>query len=847
MADNTNDLSISLGLDPTGLRSGLTEAERLIESSSQRIRSSIERIGNLGQQLAGLGATMTASLTVPIIGLATASVKAYGDIQALQKGLEAVAGSTSLASKQFNELKEVAKLPGLGLQEAVKGSINLQAIGLTADKSKEILLQFGNAVATVGKGRVEFDRAIYGITQLANTEFPLGEDLNIVADALPQVRTLLKDTFGKTRSDDLAKMGVTSKMVLDTILKGLTDLPRVNGGIKNAFENLGDSVQQNLARIGERIDKTFDISGIIDKLTNALDIAITYFEDLSPSVQKVILVVAGLTAVAGPLILAVGGFMALLPTIISGVTALGAAFTFLTGPIGLAIVAITAIAGSLAYYYATSETATDRQERLNDSLEKATISARKENEELKKLYETSQDQTKSLKERNKAVDQLQKQYPAYFGNLTNEAILAGKAGEAYRGLTGDIIKASRARAATAELDKRSAGRLEKELELTKKLKDALRVFYSDNPEAVIKFNQENPFDGIDGRQGVKAGAKKYIKTVLSEISNEYKSALSEDRELKKIIEEGVNPISKLDTSAIETNAKTNAKKVVDAKKKAEKYVYQNGSEGYYLAEIQRLEELKKRAQFDSDVWRELAKQIETYQELLNPKEIEPVKIKSAGFMDGFGNEYKTYVDLLVAQSKRVRGLRMTTPESLDEATLKILEATERQKIAIDGLNESLSKLFTSNISEGISDAFASIGTSLANGENVLKSLGKSLLGSFGKILSELGKQLVEYGVGLLAIKISMKTLNPYVAIAAGAALIALGAGVTASINKQSDSVGGGGKISSSSGVSNSTGFSSSNYSGGGLSGGEYVFRLSGPDLVATFNRNVSADDRVKAG
>ena len=179
------------------------------------------------------------------------------------------------------------------------------------------------------------------------------------------------------------------------------------------------------------------------------------------------------------------------------------------------------------------------------------------------------------------------------------------------------------------------------------------------------------------------------------------------------------------------------------------------------------------------------------------------------------------------------------PESLDEA--------DRQKNAIDELNESLSKLFKSNISEGISDAFASIGTSLANGENVLKSLGESLLGSFGKILSELGKQLVKYGVGLLAIKIAMKTLNPYVAIAAGAALIALGAGVTASINKQSDSVGGGGKISSSSGVSNSTGFSSSNYSGGGLSGGEYVFRLSGPDLVATFNRNVSADDRVKAG
>ena len=36
---------------------------------------------------------------------------------------------------------------------------------------------------------------------------------------------------------------------------------------------------------------TFDISGIIDKLTGYLDTAISYFEGLSPAVQKTILVV----------------------------------------------------------------------------------------------------------------------------------------------------------------------------------------------------------------------------------------------------------------------------------------------------------------------------------------------------------------------------------------------------------------------------------------------------------------------------------------------------------------------------------------------------------------------------
>lgn len=341
--DEINDLSISLGLDPSDLRSGLSDAERIIETSAQRIRASIERIGNLGQQLAGLGATMTASLTLPIVGLATASIKAYGDIEALKKGLEAVTGSAELAERQFKDMQEVAKLPGLGLQEAVKGTINLQAIGFSASKAKETLLQFGNAVATVGKGRVEFERAIYGISQLANTPFPLGEDLNIVADVLPQVRTLLNETFGTSRTEELRTLGVSSQELVDTIIKGLGKLPRVSGGVKNAFENMGDSIQQSLGRIGEVINKNFDIASIVEKLSGYIDRIVSGFESLDPAIQKAILVFAGLTAVAGPLLVAVGGFMALLPTLTAGVTALGVVFTTLFSPITLVSLAILGI------------------------------------------------------------------------------------------------------------------------------------------------------------------------------------------------------------------------------------------------------------------------------------------------------------------------------------------------------------------------------------------------------------------------------------------------------------------------------------------------------------------------
>lgn len=52
-----------------------------------------------------------------------------------------------------------------------------------------------------------------------------------------------------------------------------------------------------------------------------------------------------------------------------------------------------------------------------------------------------------MRERNKAVDELQKMYPDYFGKLSNEAILAGNAASAYDELTKAIIRKGQAQAA----------------------------------------------------------------------------------------------------------------------------------------------------------------------------------------------------------------------------------------------------------------------------------------------------------------------------------------------------------------------------------------------------------------
>lgn len=87
------------------------------------------------------------------------------------------------------------------------------------------------------------------------------------------------------------------------------------------------------------------------------------------------------------------------------------------------------------------------QESLNTSRRKGGEAASEESAKLRILYTASQDTSKSMKERNKAVDELQKMYPDYFGKLSNEAILAGNAASAYDELTKAIIRKGQAQAA----------------------------------------------------------------------------------------------------------------------------------------------------------------------------------------------------------------------------------------------------------------------------------------------------------------------------------------------------------------------------------------------------------------
>lgn len=89
--------------------------------------------------------------------------------------------------------------------------------------------------------------------------------------------------------------------------------------------------------------------------------------------------------------------------------------------------------GDAAIYLAES------QKKFNDLQRQASSDASKEISKLELLYNTTQNTTVSIDARREAVEKLQQMYPEYLGKLSEEAILAGKASDAYK-LLADSLK-----------------------------------------------------------------------------------------------------------------------------------------------------------------------------------------------------------------------------------------------------------------------------------------------------------------------------------------------------------------------------------------------------------------------
>lgn len=273
-----------------------------ISSLDRATKAAAAKIQGLASQIQTAGTTLTLGITAPVLAFGKAAITAGAEIESLKLALASLEGSTAGAEKRFKELLEVAKLPGLGVREAVQADLTLRSYGLSAEKAKEATLAFGNALAAAGRGKADLAETVRQFAQLSTTSKLTAENLKPVIERVPQVAALLREKFGTANAEAIRELGVGTQEVVNTIITGLQKVPPVTGGLKNALENLTDLTEQNLARAGdalkpfvERFSKDF-----AEPLINKIGEAAEAFSRLPDSVQNTAAAIAGVAVTAGP-------------------------------------------------------------------------------------------------------------------------------------------------------------------------------------------------------------------------------------------------------------------------------------------------------------------------------------------------------------------------------------------------------------------------------------------------------------------------------------------------------------------------------------------------------------------
>ena len=324
-------LNIRIGADISQLQRNLKEAERTLQRSTKKL-------GDLGNSL-------SRSLTLPIGGAGAAAVIAFAKFEQLEKALIAVSGSAEEADKEFAKLRESARLPGLGFEEAVRGSVRLQAVGLTADDARKSLEAFGTAVAASGGGAEKLERVVYQLTQMISKNRILQEDFGIIQENIPFIGAALEKAFGTRNIEAIRDTGISAKEFNNRLVDALSSLPELQANLNslaNDFENLKGSTNQALIAFGGAIVKAFDLGSIVQKLEGFVLGLVERFEKLEPAMQKTVIQVAAVLAAIGPVLVAVRGFSLALAAISS--------------PIAIAVTALGLLAAAFIAFYNTSAT-----------------------------------------------------------------------------------------------------------------------------------------------------------------------------------------------------------------------------------------------------------------------------------------------------------------------------------------------------------------------------------------------------------------------------------------------------------------------------------------------------------
>ncbi len=316
--DTAKDLEINAKAAAAGLAT-TTDAINLTSAVTKGYgdtsAGAVQHVSDLAFQTVKLGQTTFPELAASmgkVTPLAASMGVNMNDMFAVMATGTGVTGTASEVSTQFRGILQSLMAP-------TKDMTNLiQSMGFKSGEAMIKQLGLKGTIDAIVKGAKTSGQPLQKYIQQIE-----GQTL-AMALAGPQA-----DTF----SQKLKAMGDVAG-VTDQAFKEQTEGVNKTGF---AWAQFKEQVQVAAEKLGD------SLAPALTQIMNTIKPLIQWLTNLSPAGKKVILVIAGLAAVIGPLLVVLGTLASSISSIIAIAPALGTAFTIATGPVGIAIAAIAAL------------------------------------------------------------------------------------------------------------------------------------------------------------------------------------------------------------------------------------------------------------------------------------------------------------------------------------------------------------------------------------------------------------------------------------------------------------------------------------------------------------------------
>lgn len=729
--------------------------EVVISGNSKELDAALSKadrqLTNFGKKASEIGKSMSLYVTAPLTLAGGAAIKLASDFNESMNKVDVSFKSSAAEVQAFAKTAltsfgiaegtalDMAALfgdmaTGMGVSTTEAAKLSTSLVGLAGDLAsfKNIGIdQVQTALAGIFTGETESLKRL-GIVMT---------EANVKAYAFS---TGIKKSYDEMSQAE--KVMLRYNYVLSVTKNAQGDFARTGGGAANQMRMFGESLKQLGAQFGQVI-LPYVTAAV--KVMNNLMVSIS---QTSATTKTIIMVLGGLVAAIGPVLVAVG-FLS--QNIITGFSNATKAVKFLwAAMMANPLVAITTLVAGLTAAYMLQagvfKKMTNVQEELNNLKDESVNATVREEAELQRLVKIAQNQNIAMDERKKAITAINAISPKYLGNITLESINTDKAKKSMDLYIGSLRQKALVMAGNAKIEQLMA----QKLALQTGEAEAGTTAAGALAEAWGKFASSSPFLGAGN--AMKYGAQERKKTT--------------DQELKSI-DELIAKTAKLagiDLNKVESPTGTGKSITGPPKAGGQPGAGDSPEMKAYKARIKSAEETEKalyqiKKDGDAQVLKQMEESSKKLMLMTGADGRENVDLLKKWF------NYDISTSEFFTSFQKLKGLTANIPSPMAEMDQRLAQSTVAQKTQLD-LQQQQYALYMENVNSMASTVSGAFG-----------QLGNSIVQSFG--LAQTGLEgflgtLLQFGVQYAAeaLKNALITKGQIAASKASATANAIDAG-----------------------------------------------------------------------